>query len=785
MLKKLLTCLLLCSVACFAQRFVPDWPNAAIILPEKPSIVQGFAAEELQKHLTLLGGLTVKIQRGGDSAFPLYVGTKPPDSNKELTQEEAVWQITPQGCWFYGDDTPSSEMRDRVPLMAICRLNKLGTLTAVYDFLEQQFQVHWIEPGAGGIAFPPVKELSLQAGQGGWQPAIPKRGMRLGISPYKSYNDDLPEGFQLTQEEWEKKYTDVAIWSKRMRMGSHLPMQYGHAFTTWWNKYGEDHPEYFAQVKGKRAPTRPKMPDTIKMCVSNPGLQQQIVNNWLAGNPRSKFINVCENDWGDFCECDDCRKLDLPPPEGKDWDYDLSDRYLHFANQVQKLAAAHDPEVTVCTYAYSVYKFPPRREKADPRLIIGFVPSMFAFTETDKMYKAWNAAGARKIFLRPNCQHSNTSLPMGFEKLMFDFFQLGVQNGIVGTDYDSIHNFWANTGITDYILARAHCYPEKTFQELENEYYSAFGAAAADMREYYQYWRTEVWEKRLLPNRETISARGRYGNFRRGLMWDLHKYYSEKDFALMSSILERAVTRADLDPQVRERLQRLQLSNQHNLLTYKAITAPVEERFSNSRELLAFRLGNRDNLNIDWRRQLHIERGFGDLAGIYAVWNFRDYAAFKTIPERWFFKIDSAEVGLAEQWEKLPGAQILATWEPIKVTAGWEQQAGSGMHPKLLELLKEYDGYGYYGQTVKIDPSWKGKEIALLFGAVDESCWVWLNGKLAGERIFQGGDEWKLPFSIRIDQCIDWELPQQTIVVRVHDSGGQGGIWKPVSVVMK
>ncbi len=786
MLKKIFFCLFLVTVVCFAQRFKPDWSNAAIILPAKPSIAQGFAAEELQKHLALIGGWELKILRGGSAAFPFYIGALPPGQERELAEEEAVWHSTPQGCWFQGDDSPNAELRERVPLMSVCRLNKLGTLTAIYDFLEQQFQVRWLEPGDSGIAFPPISEPSLQSGQGGWVPSIPKRGLRLGIASYANYNQNLPEAFQLTKEEWENLFTKVATWSKRMRMGSHLPMSYGHAFTTWWERYGEQHPEYFAQVKGRRAPTRPKMPDTIKMCVSNPGLHRQIVENWLAGKQRSKFINVCENDWGDFCECEECRKLDLPPPEGKAWDYDLSDRYLYFANRVQQLAAEHDPEVRVCTYAYSVYKFPPRREKADPRLIIGFVPSMFAFEESDRMYQAWNAAGARQLFLRPNCQHSNTSLPMGFEKLMFDFFQLGVKNGIVGTDYDSIHNFWANTGIADYILARAHCFPDKSFVELEEEYYSAYGAAAAEIREYYQYWRNEVWEKRLVPNREAIVTKGKYGNFRRGLMWDLHKYYFEEDFAQMERILDRAASRDGLDARTSARLQGLRLANRHNLLLYRAITAPVKEKFTKSRELLAFRLENKDNLNLDWRSQLvRIEREFGDLAGVYAVWNFRDYADFQAIPERWFFKVDDQEVGLTEKWELTPGLQILSTWEPIKVTSGWEQQSGSGMHPKLLEMLKEYDGIGYYGQTIKINPTWKGKEIELLFGAVDESCWVWINGKPAGERIYQGGDDWKIPFSIRIDHCIDWEQPEQTIVVRVHDSGGQGGIWKPVTAVMK
>ena len=283
-----------------------------------------------------------------------------------------------------------------------------------------------------------------------------------------------------------------------------------------------------------------------------------------------------------------------------------------------------------------------------------------------------------------------------------------------------------------------------------------------------------------------MAIRGRYGNWRRGLMWDLHKYYFEDDFALMERILERAANRDGMDAQSSARLQRLRLASRHNLLLHRAITASAEEKFACARELLTFRLTNKDSLNLDWREQLvRIERDFGDLAGVYAAWNFRDYADFQAIPTRWFFKIDDRDLGLAERWELTPSQRILSSWEPIRVTSAWEEQKDSGMNPKLLEMLKDYDGIGYYGQTIKLRPGWKGKEIALLFGAVDESCWVWINGKPAGERIYQGGDGWKIPFTIRIEHCVDWEKPEQTIVVRVHDSGGQGGIWKPVTAVMK
>ena len=96
-----------------------------------------------------------------------------------------------------------------------------------------------------------------------------------------------------------------------------------------------------------------------------------------------------------------------------------------------------------------------------------------------------------------------------------------------------------------------------------------------------------------------------------------------------------------------------------------------------------------------------------------------------------------------------------------------------------------YDGIGWYAAQVKIPPEMKGREIFLRFGAVDESCWVFVNGKPAGEHLFKSSDDWRTPFTIRIDPFVRWDKPFQLFVVRVEDKAGAGGIWKRVWVVSK
>ena len=60
----------------------------------------------------------------------------------------------------------------------------------------------------------------------------------------------------------------------------------------------------------------------------------------------------------------------------------------------------------------------------------------------------------------------------------------------------------------------------------------------------------------------------------------------------------------------------------------------------------------------------------------------------------------------------------------------------------------------------------------LYFGAVDESCWVYVNRELAGEHIFEKDGDWRTPFEIDITPCLDREKAMQQ---GRRAGGGQGG----------
>jgi Domain of unknown function (DUF4838)/Glycosyl hydrolases family 2, sugar binding domain len=751
-------------------------PKKSVIVLEKTDPIKSFAAKELAKHLKLITGVNipiVKINPGGKYIF--HIGIYPPINSRRLKLEESCYKITPKATWFYGDDEGQP----------INSRSRTGTLFAVYNFLDRELGVKWIAPGNDGIVFKKTKELKLSSGSYDWIPKLPMRGIRQGYSRHMK-NTNIPKDFHLSVKQNKQRQMESMLWLKRMRMGKGRVFGYGHAFTKWWEKYGKEHPEYFALNKyGKRAPWRASKPDRIKMCVSNPALQKKIVENYLKRRKANNVINVCENDSAGYCRCPKCCALDAPK-KGEEFGKVMTDRYIWFANQVQRQARKKAPDTQAVMYAYSVYRFPPRKVKVDKGVILGFVPKLLVpDSELDAYYKSWNKAGASDLFLRPNDMHVDIGLPMGFEKKMFDNFKICMKYGAFGTDYDSLHNYWPSSGIANYILARGITDPDKSFEYWEDEYCKTFGPASDDVKKYFAYWRKEIWDKRLMPDRETILKKGRYGNFRRGLMWNFQNYYNKTDFDKTDKILQ-AASKKKLTPAERRRLKTLVLANQHARLMYRAMKeknarpADADKLRKTAGNLLDFRVKNKKRLNYDWRYLFNNEHVLGDVCGMKMAKDFHGFTPVKSFKERWYFQIDPKNIGLKEKWQDSSYSKINATWDLISTSTCWER---GKTHPELMKELKKYDGIGWYAQNIRIPKNYEGKKLYLMFGGVDESCWVYIDGKEVGKHLFKKPDDWKTPFKICIDQAIDWKAKSTTVIVKVEDKSGAGGIWQPVWIV--
>ena len=127
----------------------------------------------------------------------------------------------------------------------------------------------------------------------------------------------------------------------------------------------------------------------------------------------------------------------------------------------------------------------------------------------------------------------------------------------------------------------------------------------------------------------------------------------------------------------------------------------------------------------------------------------------------WHFRVDSLNKGINEEWFRKGTDR--SDWSSIQVPDYWDRYN-----------LETYDGPGWYATTLNIPDS--SKQDVIFFGGVDDDADVWLDGVKIGSHI--GYSE---PFYVELPAGIG-PGPRE-LVVRVEDHGGQGGIYKPVSLV--
>ena len=768
MKNKLLFILLTAGIASFAVDIVPAAEKMPIVIPSKPSFIQEFAAKELQSHLQLVFNYLPEIRKGtvtDKKAFYLFPA---PSDKKPLKPEEARWQIADDGRIFiYGEDLP---VRGKKGIFNdLTRCSRSGSLYAVYDFLNNVLNIRHLEPGKNGIVYRKMSAVPADKKSNSWRSSLEFRELRNGIPSFSAIRRaGYPAELTLSAKKYDEWVNELNLWKIRQRLGRRSAPSYGHAFIWWWKNYGKKHPEYFAMDKlGKRQP--PALGATrMHLCMSNPAVVDRIVANWA--KTKSAFINLCPNDSTLFCLCQECRKLGSK-----------SDMMIYQANKVMEKAVKIRPDVRGITYAYLDYIYGPRKYKVHPSMVIGFVSIFLNLQKMEQYYKEWQQMGNRSIFLRPNTFWVDIGFPLGYEKTAWEEFQLGTKYNVIGVDVDCLQNDWSVNGIAPYILARSYTDPGKSFEYWEDEYCSAFGTAKNEIKAYFQFIRSNLWEKRIL-SRAALGIM--YDNLSYYIMPRVKEIITPDIYRRAGKLLEK-VDRSTLTPQELRRFEAVVTANRHAVKQAEVLHAPPAKKLEANKKLLDFRIKNRSKLNIFWPTLLNKEKKY-DLTGMEAALKFKDYFYAKELPVKWFFDVDPSDRGEKEQWFKYSYARISATWVPVPVNCAWETlTVAAGIPGKMVDFLSNYNGHGWYALRVSVPAALKGKKIFLHFGAVDESCKIWVNGELAHVRENRSVTDWKTPFNAEITDKINWQKKYIDIIVKVTDKAGQGGIWKTVWLTAK
>ena len=139
----------------------------------------------------------------------------------------------------------------------------------------------------------------------------------------------------------------------------------------------------------------------------------------------------------------------------------------------------------------------------------------------------------------------------------------------------------------------------------------------------------------------------------------------------------------------------------------------------------------------------------------------------------WLFRADGLDAGVKENWSA-PEART-DDWQPVKVPGFAAESVGN------------FIGYAWYRTSFTVPAEWKGKAVRVLFGAVDEQAWVYVNGKLVREHSLKSENKtinelWEEPFTAEVaPEGINYGKAN-VLVVRVNNSLANGGIWRPVLV---
>ncbi len=320
--------------------------NYKIITPADPSPLESRAATMLQRYIKQVTGVEMPVAKEGfvkgDAA--IYIG-----NTKRLKIAHPA-KLAPES-WLV--QTAGKDL-------VIAGGTGKGLIYGVYTFLENYV-------GCRKIAniptiTPSKKELSI--------PELEIQG-----APQFEYRESYyPASLEPEYQEWSKLQDFEDLWGPKM---------WGHTYDKLVPAkiYFKQHPEYYAQVKGKRQPSQ--------LCLSNEEVYKIVVAEFkkrMADNPDALYWSISPNDDIGYCECDQCSKIDNEQggPQGS---------LIKFVNRV----AANFPDKKITTLAYGYTHKPTKTLKPASNVYI-FLSDIDAYR--DKALAEEGTAGAFRADLK-------------------------------------------------------------------------------------------------------------------------------------------------------------------------------------------------------------------------------------------------------------------------------------------------------------------------------------------------------------------------------------------------
>ncbi len=338
---------------CLARDGKTDY---VIVAGNSANAAETFAIEELRSYLEKAAAAGFTVTQESDlpsGVHGIYVGwtefsrSQNIDSSK-LDEQEWVIKTVGQDLVLTGG-------------------RPVGSLYAVYEFLENQVGCRWLDRDTEIVPHRPA--LTISKLEVRTKPTFRYRTIYTGLSAVTNSSDVLArEG--LFQE--RNKSTDPLTKFGPVPHGSPGPH---HTFYAYSIHFPDDHPEYFSMnAEGKRERATSGV-GPGQFCLTNPEVRKlllTILKNFIAqdrqsaakaGRPAPRIYDISQNDNGSFCVCPACQAF--VEKEGSQ-----SALLIDCINELADGIRDEYPDVLIMTFAYYYTLKPPKNVKPRDNVMI-------------------------------------------------------------------------------------------------------------------------------------------------------------------------------------------------------------------------------------------------------------------------------------------------------------------------------------------------------------------------------------------------------------------------------
>jgi len=773
----------------------------AIVLAEKPTEAEQYAAWELQKFIFKMTGKAPGLT-GRDATAEgvrIYLGSAVDDKARArldgLNEDGYVVELRGDALFLAGT-------------------NDRGTLYAAYDFLKQQ-GCGWYWPGPSGEIVPERSALEMPSQLRVESPDWVIRGMDKkrpdwNASSWMRINlDDYIDWLVRNRQNALLASQSLTIDFGKWRGGS-WGLRTNHTVANFWWKDGKPiKPEWAPLVNGKRKPKhisgRRNMP-----CTSNQDLRDHTVEVILKFFKQRPEINVfgvnVDDGQMNWCECEHCRAQD--PDEGKGaWKTDkwgtvpfpMTDRWMNYISEVAERVGKVYPDKFIETYAYADVRPAPQRTRVPANVMIRFSlypgESPYGISMRNQAYETntqlkrtlddWRKAGAQDMAVYDYDNHT-------YPDIVYTYFYRMADSMRVLHDDFGFRNYMAEQHIlitaashmAQNLRARVLWDADTDYRQVIREVCDAlYGPAADTMYDYYCHMDQVVldyWKKNL----GAVKVSGRSV---RGL-----QEYTFADMEAGKALLDKAWKEIGDDATLRDRVARVRFGHAMAILAMSMTAVQVEEVAPGTRKMtrevdLAAKAAWQEAKDLRAEYNIIGSKRLNHLIGGSFYLPPRIKEELFTFPVTWQFKKDPDNKGLKEKWyQQVPDK----SWVPIETNQFWTHQPqgkgyyGAAWYSVEFTLPDKVKASLQKSDDAKASITAAGATASLHFGAVDGLVDIFMDGKKIGEQKKAPGLMWKRPFAIRLYKESFADQEKHRLTLRVEKHNFAAGIWKPVKIAI-